>query len=352
MQNTVESTHNYNINRLLILKKVLNSIINFTDIDVSEIKKDVYNLNYKYMAGVSSHIINYYSTTSKKDGFWPFIKNINIIGSIESYSKRIRSILLINDKKTDISNILTILNTENNYKISEYKHTDNSMVCKCGNTIITPPNELEYICSKCGITTILYGSGGEESILVNNYYNKTKFPRHHPNKHCKLWIGRIQAWNGPDINNDIFDKIHECIKRDNINIKKIKCNQMRQYLKECKLTKYNNFVPYIRKIITGIYPPQLSNTELNELYFLFNKISSVMKRICPGKNISYYPFFIYKILDFMLFDGVRKSRILECIHLQSVHTINIADSIYKTICDEISDVTYKPTNKREHAILL
>jgi hypothetical protein len=352
MKNTVESTHSFNINRLLILKRAINSIAGIGNIDIADIKNDVYNLNNKYMAGVSSHIVNYYNAKSQEGGFWAFIKNMNVIGSIESFSKRIRIIISTIDKKHDVTRLLLIINSENNYKIPDYKNTDMTTTCKCDNVIVTTPNEMDCVCPKCGITIILYGSCIDESVLSGNYYNKAKYPRHHPNKHCKLWIGRIQAWNGPEINQAVFDKISECIKRDNVNTKKIKCNQMRMYLKECKLTKYNNFVPYIRKIITGTSPPQLGTAELNELYFLFNKISSTLKKTCPERNISYYPFFIYKILDFILLDGVRKSRILECIHLQSVHTINIADGIYKSICEEINDITYKPTNKREHAFLL
>jgi hypothetical protein len=353
MRNTVEITHNYNINRLLILKKTLKAMLITKYPEIIVIKNEVFALYYKYMARVSSHIINYYDTSQNKDGFWGFIKNINIVGSIESYSRKIRLIIsTLDENKFDTVSILSLLNTECNYKLPVSKMKETSFVCKCDNLITISSDELEYICDKCGITTIVFGSYSDDSNSSVIYLNKPKYPRHHPNKHCKLWIGRIQASNGPDINSDIFNKIHECIKRDNVNIKKIKCNQMRLYLKESKLTKYNNFVPYIRKIITGISPPQLRVDELCELYFLFNKIAAVLKNICPDRNISYYPFFIYKILDFLLPNGIRKSRILECIHLQSVNTINVVDDLYQQACNEISDITYKPTNKREHILLL
>jgi hypothetical protein len=353
MSNTVEVAHNYNINRLLILKKTLNEL-GYIKYPISgTIKKDVFILYDKYMAGVSSHIIKYYETSGNRDGFWAFIKNINVVGALESYTRKIRSIVMsIDTEKINTTRLLQLLDSECTYKLPTNKKLETSFVCKCNKEIVISSDELEYICGNCGIMTMVFGSQTCDVNSSPQYLNKPKYPRHHPNKHCKLWIGRIQAWNGPDIDNDVFKTIICLIKRDNINIKKIKCEQMRRYLKECKLTKYNNFIPYLRKIITGVSPPQLRSEELGGLYFLFNKISLVLKNTCPERNISYYPFFIYKILDFILPNGIRKSRILECIHLQSVNTINIVDNLYQKACNEIEEITYRPTNKREHIILL
>ena len=103
----------------------------------------------------------------------------------------------------------------------------------------------------------------------------------------------------------------------------------------------------MRKIITGYVPPQLVEKELRELYNLFDKCVSIYEKVKPvyKSNTIYYPFIIYKILDNIIKNGIRKRRILECIHLQSRDTLIHNDILWKQVCDNVPEITYKPTDR-------
>ena len=268
--------------------------------------------------------------------------------------KRLYSIIdNIRDQAPDkIPMLLEVLNREREYKMKVMIQHSQSDMCECGNIMSIYSDTSEYKCSGCGLTSIIHGAIFDDIQLYNQDGQKPKHGRHYPSLHCRLWISRIQAWTGPEISPDVFDKLLICIRRDSINTKKIRCRQIRKYLKECGYSTYNNFVPYIRKRLTGITPPQLTEVELNNLFNLFNKVAAVLKRNRPKNNITYYPYIIYKVLDSILITGIRKARILECIHLQSNNTMRFIDDIYGEACAEIDELDNKPTNKYEYEFYL
>jgi len=152
-----------------------------------------------------------------------------------------------------------------------------------------------------------------------------------------------------EIPNEIINGIKKCIKRDKIWIENLTCETIRSYLKQLKETSYNNHIPLIKKIITGVEPAQLTEheTQLVYMYFgiviqIFGKIKGDEKANCP-----YHPFFIYKIIEQVLKGGKnekRKSNILQSIHLQSRDTLIENDRLWFSICDLIPEFTKKATD--------
>ena len=74
---------------------------------------------------------------------------------------------------------------------------------------------------------------------------------------------------------DALDKIE--------NLKNISIDQFRIYLKQTKLSKLNDHIPLIKKMITGYIPPQLNHKELHLLFNYFDKATKIYNQI---KNIS------------------------------------------------------------------
>jgi hypothetical protein len=363
MISPIEVSHNNVINRLRIIKLATNAINKLTpDLDGQlEMMRSIINIDLAdcasaYMLGVSTHMINYYENKSNVlDDYWVFIHNKNIIGLMDGCVRRINSILqnlseLYN--KDMIYDIGRILNHENDYKMQMVVHSVPSNDCTCGGLMIAYSETSEHKCNKCGITRKINGVIFDDAHMFSHDGQKPKPGRHYPSLHCKLWMTRIQAWMGPEIPQPVFEKIQKCLKRDNIHLKKLRCKQVRKYLKECGYSTYNNFVPYIRKMLTGITPPQLTPDELSNLYSFFDKVVAVLKIIRPKNNITYYPYIIYKILCSILNNGVRKARILECIHLQSIDTMQFIDDIYKQVCEEIGELKHQFTDKHEYDFLL
>lgn len=221
-------------------------------------------------------------------------------------------------------------------------------VCLCGNKMTIQSNTSELLCIKCGYVHTLIGSVFEDSQFFNQEGNRYKHGSYDPNRHCKFWIERIQAKENTIIDKSYIEKIEKCIKRDKIeNIKNISVKQFRLYLKQTNLSKLNDHIPLIKKIITGYIPPQLNHNELHLLFNYFDKATKTYETIKPSskKNSLYYPFLLYKLLEIIIHDENKKNGLLNCIHLQSYETLIDNDKIWAEICKHNKEFVYKPTNK-------
>jgi hypothetical protein len=221
-------------------------------------------------------------------------------------------------------------------------------LCSCGNKMIIQENTSELLCIKCGEIHTLIGSVFEDSQFYNQEGNRYKHGSYDPNRHCKFWIERIQAKENTIIEDHILEQIKNCIKKDKIeNIKNISIDQFRLYLKQTNLSKLNDHIPLIKKLITGYIPPQLTHNELHLLFNYFDKATKTYDIIKPKEksNSLYYPFLIYKILDLIIHDKHKKRDLLSCIHLQSYETLIDNDKIWFQICKYNSNFVYKPTDK-------
>lgn len=221
-------------------------------------------------------------------------------------------------------------------------------ICLCGNKMIIQSNTSELLCIKCGYVHTLIGSVFEDSQFFNQEGNRYKHGSYDPNRHCKFWIERIQAKENTIIDKAHIEKIEKCIKRDKIeNIKNISVKQFRLYLKQTNLSRLNDHIPLIKKIITGYIPPQLNHSELHLLFNYFDKATKTYEMIKPSskKNSLYYPFLLYKLLEIIITDENKKNGLLNCIHLQSYETLIDNDKIWAEICKHNKEFVYKPTNK-------
>lgn len=221
-------------------------------------------------------------------------------------------------------------------------------VCECGHKMIVQSNSSEMMCLKCGMTTLLVGSVTEESQLFAQEGNRVAHGSYDPSRHCKFWIERIQAKESTIIPQEHIDKIRESINKDKItNLKGITVKQFRMYLKQNDLSKLNDHIPLIKKIITGYVPPQLTHVEQQLLFIYFDKATKTYELIKPAnkKNSLYYPFLIYKILELIVKEKDRREGLLSSIHLQSYETLVENDIIWQAICDHNKCLQYRPTNR-------
>ena len=225
---------------------------------------------------------------------------------------------------------------------------------KCSTPYDIDEKTCEFICKPCGKTEKMYGVVFEDEQFFYQEGQRTKHGRYDSIKHAKLWTDRIQAKESTEIPETIINTLKRRIRRDNIWIERIDCETIRSYLKQLKLTLYNNHIPLIRKIITGKEPPQFTDHELRLLYMhfstaiqIFNKIKGVEKSNCP-----YHPYFIYKIVEQLLnkpSDLERRKDILSCIHLQSRETLIENDKLWFMICDHIPEFSKSATNRKNKA---
>jgi hypothetical protein len=320
-----------------VLKKKLSKNVKFN----KNLYKTIYN---KFNIFISSNDI--YGIF---DNFVEYINEFIITyqSLLENYN-----IKIFNGNKDDIEKsfkkMSIIFNQFNKtkliYNIDEIEYD----MCQCGNKMIIQSNTSELLCIKCGFVHTLIGSVFEDSQFFNQEGNRYKHGSYDPNRHCKFWIERIQAKENTVIDQSLIDKIEKCIKKDKIeNLKNISVKQFRLYLKQTNLSRLNDHIPLIKKIITGYIPPQLTHNELHLLFNYFDKATKTYESIKPSskKNSLYYPFLIYKILEIIIEDENRKLGLLSCIHLQSYETLIDNDKIWASICKNNKYFVYKPTNK-------
>jgi hypothetical protein len=348
MINPIEVNHRNTLEYVKLLKRAAAGLTpgdlpQRVKFSITQVKVQLKNIENTYKVGATSHLVKYYTNQEDAvDSYWAFINSSNIPGILSGCLRRLK---FISTHVPELSH--TISKCDQYDTISVVRKIDVSK-CECGTPFVICDSE--KWCRGCAMLQDIYG----EAMEVNDSGdgNKPKQGRHYPNAHFRLWIGRIQAWEIVAIPPKVISGVKECYKRDDVNRRILKCKQIRKYLKEIGETKHNDHVPLIRKIVSGISPPQFTNAELTEYSICFDKIVVVLKRIRPSNNITYYPYAIYKIIDSFLKNTTRKMRILECIHLQSAKTMKFIDSVYETICQEVPELISKPTDRHEYDLIL
>lgn len=332
--------------------------------------KDIYYSNYynykkfKYIfKKATSNLDNKQKTKYIYKNFNMFLSINDIYGTFDNFIDYVESFLtiykdLLQDRleSNNIDSVKIykdILISINQFKKTKLLYNINELsydICDCGTKMTIQTNTSELLCVKCGYINTLVGSVYEDSMFFMQVENRYQHGKYDPSRHCKFWIERIQAKENTVIDKSVIEKIENCIKKDKIkNTKNISVKQFRMYLKQTKLSKLNDHIPLIKKIISGYIPPQLDHKELHLLFNYFDKATKTYEVIKPKekKNSLYYPFLIYKILDLIIDDEEKKNGLLSCIHLQSYETLIDNDKIWKSICEHNDNFVYKPTNKHD-----
>ena len=176
-----------------------------------------------------------------------------------------------------------------NFTINKKMTSTKYNICpNCNTKMEVISNFSELVCSKCGLTECLYGTVFEVAQFYNQTIPRTKHGSYDPSKHCRYWVERIQARETKDIPGKVLNGIKYCINRNKIkSIDDITCEVIRKYLREIGFTKFNEHVPLIRKLITGINPPQLTDRELQLINIYFDKVIKIYDIIKTSIICSY-----------------------------------------------------------------
>jgi len=359
MSSTIETTDNHILLKIKELCTIIRVYQSY-DLDPKDMvviersQEDVENIQLDYEMGSINILSDYYKNKSDIDEnqkiyarYMQYVTHENIVGKLKrifSICQKFQKIYKIKDEEFEDafdSYEFTPITT----KYEEPSHE----ICKCGEKFTIESKDSEFVCHGCGNTEKLLGSVFEDEQFFFQEGQRTKHGKYDPTKHCKFWVDRIQAREATDIPIKVIDGVKRCVKRDNIWLDQLTCPIIRAYLKEIKLTKYNDHVPLIRKTITNKEPDQLSDLELKLVYLHFSRVIQIYNKTKPDNkpNCPYHPFFIYKILEQILnkpSDRRRKNNILSYIHLQSRETLIENDRIWLPICNEIDGFTYIPTD--------
>lgn len=351
--NTLDKCENFNIEELInIFKKYCHSYEKFkTPSDPSQLKRTREKTwaIYKSLCNLIARENVYDLAEAVIHNITALLDSITILMPI--YVKKLkahkRSKDEIEEFKTLISQFKYKLQRIHSNKIELKPEEDQHDVCECGSIMQVMVSSSEMVCDNCGYTYELKGTVFDDNQFYSQEGTRYKHAGYEPSKHCKCWLERIQAKETNTITPDQIDKIEQCIKRDGItNKRRINIQQLRKYLKDSQLTELNEHVSLIRKLITGINPPQLTFAESNDITNSFSKAVKAYNLIRPsGKsNIPFYPYLLLKLIEMHVVDFYKRKDLLSFIHIQSPQTLIQNDRVWMKICTKVPTFVYQPTD--------
>lgn len=231
----------------------------------------------------------------------------------------------------------------------DYKTCPN---CRGRMNLDGPRSELR--CTKCDYTLLLKGMMYDESHMYSNDGSLAKRGAYETSRHCRYHLERILAIKNPNIPETVIGpggKIESWLERNGHKyLKLVTCLDYRRCLKEIGETKYNEHVPFIRQVKSGISPERLFHHEMRLLYIYFEKAVTEFNRLKADEraNLKYYPYFIFKIVEIILNrveDKKRLQSIINCIHFQRDNTIVANDRLWNDICDGIPEFVFRKTDR-------
>lgn len=368
---TIEIIRNSIQNKFLILNKFHNIIEDKNYSHIDKYRNDTINLENVFDYGTVRILIKRDANDQK------YFKEYQIFINRENFPNKLNRLFnklhkIISEKKLLSTKIInTYIKEYNDIPLKNNVYEESHVLCEECLVKMKINNNLGVIeCMECGKIEKIEGSISEEDLYLTQDGQKIKHGNYEIIKHAKIWLDKIQAEKPIDIPDGLMKHIKKHMKINNIkNVHNLSHEILREFLKK-KYSSYNEYVPWIRKKITGESPPKLTEKErqitllyVSEMIHIFNKIKPEQKTNC-----SYHPSFIHKALEqiidrdedflnkekknykYLVNPSIRKKKIMSCIHLQSKKTLDENDRNFKEMCKHIKDFVYIPTDRYRYQL--
>ncbi len=211
--------------------------------------------------------------------------------------------------------------------------------CKsCGSNLELDIDTNEIICLSCGYMEIASTEDTEYKSLSDG--KPIKSSDYQSLSHTIKWLKQLQAKEKKTIPNEVSNEVLKELESNRIYGDNITTEELRNILKRLKYSNWNKHIPLIKKIITGIEPATLTDSEETQVInYLFKSITILSELKNTIQASSSGPYFIYKIIEQILPDtDDRKIRLLSSIHLQENKTLIKNDKIWEEICLKINEI--------------
>jgi hypothetical protein len=335
-------------------------------------RADALELQSSYLMTTSDIIASYYTSGAGLDIFKKCVLEHNFAAQVTSIIANLRSLGAaladskpINSRAALIAYIvkqtaamlhISALNTPG-LTPGELAAPTTCLVCDSGPSLQLSINTSHYICNICGEVTEISGSEYERNLpsaVGANFISMgdkpaqsqsgSRFGRRSqkPDKdrHFNKCLSFLLAEKECPITDAESDLIRAELRL--CSYSSVYCAEMRKVLKNTGLTKYNPFVPWLIKHFTGSIIPALSEEDKAKIKSIFNQLRIHYEQlrvtdhvINKKENLSYYYFFIYKIIE-KEFAKTNKAELLRYIHLQSRETIIKNDALLAKITEAAS----------------
>lgn len=347
------------LNTLRKILEIIDSVDPHTGVfyEVESIIKDI---SQEYQEHTVALLCDYYSSSDLRvkcqtvDRYMQIIVSRNFITKMEIANQMLRDASAANQNDVQLAMLFKLFSNtpvDTDIKKLDYKICPN---CRGRMNLDGPRSELR--CTKCDYTLLLKGMMYDESHMYSNDGSLAKRGAYETSRHCRYHLERVLAIKNPNIPENVIGpggKIDKWLERNGHKyLKLVTCPEYRRCLKEIGETKYNEHVPFIRQVKSGISPARLFHHEIRVLYIYFEKAVTEFNRLKLDVrvNLKYYPYFIFKIVEIILNkpeDKKRLQSISDFIHFQRDNTIVANDRLWNDICNGIPEFTFSKTDRNQ-----
>tara|TARA_B110001450_G_scaffold254306_1_gene279402 strand:+ start:3414 stop:4562 length:1149 start_codon:yes stop_codon:yes gene_type:complete len=226
-----------------------------------------------------------------------------------------------------------LLNTKENYQIDYNDFTQNIILCsRCNINKIVYMSEGKQICPQCGEETFILIESDKPSYKDPpreiTYFSYKRI------NHFNEWLEQFQAKETTDIPKEIYELILIEIKKERIDINRLKSSKLRHILKKIGKNKYYEHIPHILNKLNGKSPPIMSIEIEEELRRMFKEIQIPFHKFCPKnrKNFLSYSYVLHKFVELLGLKEFSNSFLL----LKSREKLHQQDIIWKNICNYLN----------------
>ena len=158
--------------------------------------------------------------------------------------------------------------------------------------------------------------------------------------HFKEILSQFQGKEGKEIPNEVVDRIRETIKKDRGTTT---LNDVKQSLRQLKLTKYVENILYIHHVLSGTPLPYIKREIEDKLVRMFKQMEQVFGLVRPRVPFARTSFLNYYFILFKLLDSLHQTELLPRIPLLKTSVrLKQHDAIWRHICEELG-WTFSPT---------
>jgi hypothetical protein len=347
---SIESLRRIILDKFDIMRQIAKKIP-----DANTVLKSIEETQTKYELQSISIIASYYEASTKQykndkdrdSALTPyqkkyvlFIKSFNLVNQLKNLGDSLRKIISATPGKKSVVYDREIKTQIVDMKLFPLETTPKAICVSCSSEIFPSNiNMYETSCLKCGALNKLENPSAKQELYPEI---RIKCGNYDPNRHCRMWIDRIQAKETQEIPQELIDKLKHMLERDSkvLNPTYVTCALIRRYFRKTGFARYNEHIPLIRAKLTGKMPPELTDQELRKISNYFDeaiRIYNMKSAEFRKSNCPYHPYFIYKIIEAIIPDSDhRKKGILSCIHLQSRDTLIENDNIWRIICNQLN----------------
>ena len=323
--NTLQSKEN----NALTEKELVNKQNMIAKIDTLKNKIESIENNgeyYNYL--LDSSVLLYEYNTIPYSG----TENKTIIDFFSSNNKKI-SISSPSRKRKIMNEFIKLTNDDFVPDMNNSMREGFDLCVTCNERRIVKSKKGVLICPKCGCM---------EKILVDNNAPSYKEPPREVTyfaykkiNHANEFLSQFQAKESTDINDEIYEKILNELKKERyINIKNITADKIREILKKLELTKYYEHSHYITNRLSGKPAPILNNVLEDKLRNMFKQVQGPWLKYCPNKRAN---FFSYPYIFFKFFQLLEEDEYLPyCRLLKSREKLHEHDEVWKKICSDLN----------------